>query len=392
MPSALPLPTIAELLKAFDDAVIGQKEPRANVRRGSCYDHFAGVGAILFSRQAQRDRDLFRAIYFDTSDGDDLTNLGAARFTSVAARAADTFGTGLASLSRLTAGAGAGTIYQGTRISVISLAGTSELRSYVVSQDTPVGATATSVSVPVRASVTGAGTAIAAASGGTILLRLEDGAFDATLIVQSVQCGDGTAFEQAKNYRARVRQGRLDTRKGYTKLIFSTLAAIGATNVVAFPSNYTSDANDCGLNLIYVGDAGYAAPPALVAACSLAMDNVGVYGTQLQVLAMATSALTVSAVVSLWDDPGAFNLTSVAYDIRQALVAYFDGRSNAFTYRLDAMAGAMTGASASVQSVSFTTPTADQTLTTGTPPQFPAVLTRVTLTPANVLLSFQGPT
>lgn len=390
MPSALPLPTIGELLKAFDDAVIGQKEPRANVRRGSCYDHFAGIGAILFSREAQRDRDLFRAVYFDTSDGDDLTEIGTKRYG--AQRVLDTAGTGSATLTRAALTAGAGVVYQGTRITVVALTGMADPKSYVVAVDTPMTATQLSVAVPIRAAVSGPGSAVNAVAPGSSLLRIDDALWDASLTVQAVVCGNGAAFETAKVYRARIRQGRLDARKGYKTAIFSALAILGATNVVAFPSNYTGDANDNGLNYIYVGDAGYNASSALVTSCSLAVDASVVFGTAVQVLPMASSALTVQVTVSLWDDPGAFNLTAVAYDLQMALVNYFDGRSNAFTYRLDAMAGAMQSASASVQSVAFTSPTVDQTITTGSPPQLPAVLTRFTLAPANVLLTFQGPT
>src|SRR5580693_466230 len=121
MPASEPLPTITDLLGVFGAGVVARTDPNADVRRGAVYDHFAGVGAILFSREAQRDRDLFRARYFDTADGADLTELVATRFGI--ARVLDGYGTGTALFTRDSPSAGAGTIWEGTRIILAAGAG-----------------------------------------------------------------------------------------------------------------------------------------------------------------------------------------------------------------------------------------------------------------------------
>lgn len=390
MPSAQPLPTIAELIGAFNDAVRGEQETLANVRTGSVYNHFAGIGAILFAREASRDRDLFRSIYFDTAEGGSLTRLGEQRFSIE--RALDSYGTGEAVLARPSAAAGADSIWAGTHIRAASLSGRSTSRVYVVTADTPYGASATSVRVPVRAAEMGSGWAIQATRDDAGLrLVVDDELSDPTWTVQTLTCADGTDFEEATAYRARVRQQRLAARVGYLARILSRLADDGAVNAVGFPSNYTGDDNDYGLNLIYVGDAGFSASEALLRRCRLALASVGVFGTDVQILPMTTSALTVKATVTLWSDPGSFNLPAVTYDLEQALLAHFAGRANAFTYQIDAMDGAMGVANAAVQSVEITTPASGVTLTSGSPPTFPDALTRYTLAQTGIDLSFQGP-
>src|SRR5580693_2526382 len=140
MPASEPLPTITDLLGVFGAGVVARTDPNADVRRGAVYDHFAGVGAILFSREAQRDRDLFRARYFDTADGADLTELVATRFGL--ARILDTYGTGSAVLVRDSAAMGQGTVWEGTRILMSPPAPSAAAREYAVLEDTPVDATA----------------------------------------------------------------------------------------------------------------------------------------------------------------------------------------------------------------------------------------------------------
>lgn len=390
MPSAQPLPTVADLLKAYGDAVTGQKDNRADMHRGSGYDHFAGLGAILYSRQAQRDRDLFRAVYFDTAEGDELTAQGTAKFQNP--RILDTYGIGTATLMRPTAGAGGGTFWAGTRILVSSGAGVTDPKTYVVTQDTPVSAAATSATVPIRASVFGAGSAAnLQTSTGGVVMRVDDVLWDTTWSVTALVCADGTSFESPAVYRARVRQNRLDNRKGYLKAIIAACVAAGAVNVVAFPSYFVAGATDYGTNFVYVGDAGYNATQTLINKCLVAIESARVAGADLQVLGMQPSPLTIAATVNLWDDPGLFNTTDLTLALSAALLTYFDGRANAYAYRLDAMTGALTSASQAVQNVTWTTPASDVTVTTGSPPQFPAVISRYTAAAQNMTFTFAGP-
>ncbi len=106
MPSALELPKISDLVKAFHDSVSGTKDKRADVRTGSAYDYIAGISGMIWSRESQRDQDLFRADYFDTATGNELTDRGLQVYGIP--RVLDTFGTGLITVSRATTSGGAG--------------------------------------------------------------------------------------------------------------------------------------------------------------------------------------------------------------------------------------------------------------------------------------------
>lgn len=113
MPASDPLPSIRNLLTSSANAVVGTRQSVADTRRGSIYDHFAGSGAILVTREAARDRNLFRAVYLDTAEGDDLTRLVKLRFGID--RIVPSYGTGKALLTRARVAAGGGTIWEGTR-------------------------------------------------------------------------------------------------------------------------------------------------------------------------------------------------------------------------------------------------------------------------------------
>ena len=97
MPSTIAEPTMQEFLQAFRDGVRALKDRYADVREGASYDHWAGAGAIVFSREARRDSDLWRAVYIDSAEGKDLTiRLDRYGFE----RIEDTYGSGTASLAR----------------------------------------------------------------------------------------------------------------------------------------------------------------------------------------------------------------------------------------------------------------------------------------------------
>ena len=385
MPSQDSLPTIATLLKGFGDAVRGAKDRFADVRRGSAFDLIAGPAAIIHTRQAQRDRDLFQTVYLDNADGTALTALIQGRYNVT--RILDTYGVGTAYFVRPTASAGAGTIWNGTILRVTGLAGGA--KKYKVTSDTAVAAGALAVtSVPIVALDVGVGSAIAATSG----LVIDDVLFDATLTVQSLACGDGTSFESAEDYRARARSARIAARPGYLTALTNSVKAVGAVYSVFFPSYYGTDMSsvvgDSGINAAYVGDAGYSASTALTSACAVALESARVLGANMFVGSLATSSISVVASATLVDSPNLFDIISIKQRIVNAIVAYFGGVSGGFTYKLDGMQGAVLQACPEVQSVTFTTPSADVTISGAF---WPAVLTRYILAPAAITLTISGP-
>ena len=367
MPASGPLPSIRDLLTASANAVVGTRQPVADTRRGSVYDHFAGSGAILVTREAARDRDLFRAVYLDTAEGDGLTRLVKLRFGID--RIVPSYGTGTALLTRASVAAGGGTIWDGTRILVFASAASPTARSYAAASDVAVAAGVAAITVPIRAADLGPGSAVSLA--GPAIARVDDPLWDPSWQVAAIQCSDGTALESAPDVRARARATQLAARNGYPDAVTAACVAQGAAYVALFDSDFTP--TDDGLCHCYVADAGFSTTTRLIRACTVALEGVRACGADLQVLGMQTATVPVSAVVTMRDDPGRLPSPDVA--IRDALSAAFS--TTRYDYDLDELAGVIAGASADVQEVSFLTPTSPATILVGG--QMPPVLTRYQL-------------
>lgn len=387
MPSSQVLPTIPDLLTAAGNALRGENDQYADSRRGSIHDHAAGPMAILFAREADRDRDLFRDTYLHDASGDALTTLVQGRFGT--ARVLSTAGMGLASFVRANATAGAGTLLEGTRVALSGLAAI-----YEIAADTLVGATQVAVAgVPIRSTVMGTGNAVTGAVGLTLIDPLYDPLWQPTTLT----CADGTDYEPADEYRARALQLRLAARNGYLVRLVQVCQAQGAAYVIAFSSQYglTTDddgyARDYGLNAIYVADGNFQTSANLIAACDEALDSARVLGADLFVGGIRQSNLYAQAVVNLVDDPGRLDLVPIQRACTQSLVSYFAASSSGYTFKRDALTGAIKNAHPAVQQVAdggWKSPSADVTLA---PNNWPATLTRYVLLSRNVNLSFVGP-
>ncbi len=385
MPSTRDLPTIPELVSAFHAGVRGTREKRADGHSGAVYDYIAGPSAILWNQEAQYTRDLFRSRYFDSAEGSDLTDRGRARFQIE--RILDTAGTGFATLTRASAAAGADTAWAGTRIRVPFFSGRTSSEAYAIAADYPIGATQTVAIVPIRATRTGEGVAVDTTVTHATP-QLDDTLSDTTWRATHLVCSDGTTFESAEVYRARVRQSQLDNRVGYAKQIIQACRDVGATNVALFRSDYGGD--DLGINACYVGDAGFSADLDLIRRVTVKLESVRVAGADLQVGGMDARRLRPSLIVNLWQDPSQFDLVTLRTILVSTLVRAFSGSSDGYSYRRDALAGAMAAVSESIQSVTFDVPTSDANVLTG-PGVFPVTLTRHTVAASNITIDFQGP-
>ncbi len=247
-----------------------------------------------------------------------------------------------------------------------------------------MGAGATAVTVPVRATDTGAGSAVTLS--GAAVARVDDPLWDPSWTVAAIQCSDGTSLESAADLRARARAALLAARKGYAQAITSACIAQGASYVALFDSNFNSGGGgtapeDNGLCHCYVADAGFQTTPRLVRACTAALERYRVCGADLQVLGMQRASVDVSALVTLRDDPGRLPSPDVA--LRDALSAAF--AATRYDYDLDELGGLLAEADANVQAVSFSKPSAPAVV--GWP--MPNRLTRYDL--GTVTLSYEGP-
>lgn len=384
MPTTFPEPSVAKLRRAFANAVRGRKDRYADLRTGAVLDHFAGVGAMMWSRLARRDTDMWRAIYLDSAEGAELTRLLHDRYSFE--RIPDAYGVGAALLERPSAVGGAGTLWKGTRIRLV---GPRVVPSaYIAIQDTPVLAGATSVVVPIRAERPGPGHATTSVNA-----RVDDPLWDASWSVASVSCGEGTAFEAAHESRTRFRDGRLAGRVGFRDGIEKACIAAGATFAMAFQSDYAGDAYDIGLNVIYVGDASYNGSAALVRKVKVALEDYRVLGDNAQILPMVRTPLALNAKVYLWDNPGRVNQAALARLLRGVALDFFEGARKGFSYNREALAGAWLRAASAVQYVEFLAPTSDSDIvvSSGGTLNFPPTLPRYVLLPEGVTTTFMPP-
>ena len=356
MPSAREVPSIEAFRQAGLDALRGEIDASSDARVGSMYDVAAGMGAMLWSQQAQRDRDLFRAIYTDTADGDALSRLVEARLGAV--RVLDTYGAGTAYLQRASAAGGAGTFWAGTRI--VARRTNADPIAFAVLTDTPIAATATYAEVPVRRTVTGPGTACDLAAG----LAVDDPVWDPSWTISRVTTADGTAFEIAADYRARARAERLLARRGRFEAIVRACRDAGAAQVVAIASDFWGAGYDDGLNTVFVGDAAFGTSDALKRDCLLALERVRVCGTATNVLGMVVGPLPISLTLTLWREVTALDRVAIEQVTKDAVAGYFRRAMNAFLFKRDAMTAAIQDALRAfggAQSVAWAVPTSDVT-------------------------------
>jgi hypothetical protein len=384
MPSTLPVSTIGDFVAAFHRGVRAKRDKRADGHSGSAYDYVAGTTAMLLARESAYVRDLFQALYFGVADGDDLTALASAKFGIT--RITDGYGTGTTTLVRPNALGADGTIWAGTRVLVLGASPTPLV--YAVAQDTPIAASATyAAGVPIRATKYGAGTAIDTTLGG-VSLRLDDPLWDNTWAPTSLVCGDGTVFEQAPQFRARVLATLRASLVGYATGMANACIAAGAANVTIFGCNFGGV--DLGGCAVYVGDASYNGSTALVQACTLALESWRMLGSDPLIGPMVSTALPITATVQLYDSPAKFDTGTLASSITSAIRRQFSA-SASYGYDLDALFGAVVETTDAIQNVTFTTPSSSQGLLVGSPPWFPQSLPRYFIPPSGIALAFVGP-
>jgi hypothetical protein len=391
MPSQLPIPSLGDFVAAFHRGVKAKRDKREDGHSGGGYDYIAGTSAMLMVREAAFIRDCFRADYFNDAQGQDLTDLVAGRFKID--RILDTDGTGTATLYRANASADAGippslrVIWEGTRILVTSP--TSAATAYAVAADTPITAGALYVAgLPIRATTTGVGTAVNTAQTGQACV-VGDPLWDTSWQVTNVTCADGTVFEPAPAFRARVVATLRQNTVGYAPGIAYACGLAGAANVSVFGTNFGgTDLHACAT---YVGDAGFNGSTPLVTASKFILESWRMLGAQMLIGPMVQASLPVVATVQLYDDPAKFDTPTIA-NACEGAIARVLGANGSYAYDLDALFGAVSQVSDAVQDVIFTTPASSEGLLAGNPLWFPPSITRYQIPPGGIALTFTGPT
>lgn len=377
MSATAPLPTVADFLAAHADAIRIELGAEQNTRRGGVLDLLAGPAALLWAAEVLRDRDLFRQVYTDTARGAQLEERVLRRYG--VARVQATRGTGQAVLVRPTAASG-GTIHEGTRIEVRRALAT-DLTFYAVAADIPVAAGETTIAVPIRAARPGSGTRLTSAE----YAALADATFDA-FTVQAIACADGTDEESPADYVARARATKKAQRPGYRRRFEDVCREAGAAHVVLLDAGELGEGADFGVTHVYVADAGYSSPAALVEACSDAVDAVHIAGNDVQVLPMVPTAVQLDLVVALWKEPGQFDLSGLRQAITATVLAHFNSRPRYYLFDHDSIRGEVHRAGGrDVQSVTAVTDPVPPA------PGFVAQLPRYTLAESGITIEFTGP-
>lgn len=382
MPSTLELPTIEELRQAFHNAVRGQKDQFADNHAGAVYDHFAGIGAILWSWQAQRDKDQFEAIYFDRMTGQELTDYVLVK--DGVERIEDTFGEGKISLSRDSVSGGAGTFWKGTRVRVFR---NSQSVEYEISKDTICSASETIFEVPIKAILPGEESRIDASYTNSIITIL-DSLWDNTWRVIDIHCEAGTSFEKAAEFRTRVKIERKKNRVGYRDRIAEVCRDVGAYNVFLLESDFGGDSLDYGVNVAYVGDADYFTTDDLRLRTTVELEKVRVLGADLLILPMQRTLLKFQITLTLWNSLSNINVYEVKRTAISAIIDYFRS-SSGFSYDLDKVSGEIRKIMPEiVKTVSFTLPSSSQSILQNG--AFPATLTKYETTENSISVSLVG--
>jgi hypothetical protein len=375
--------SVTELIAVARDAIRGTCDKTADFVTGSDYEALAGMGAMIWSRQQQRDTDLFRSIRYIDADGDALTDMAKARFGID--RILATRGQGTARIRRASAAGGAGAVWEGTRIRVATGA-FSESKLYRVREDTAVPATATEFELPIEAVEYGKGSAT---DGSSTRLFFEDPLWDESWVVTRLECADGTELEEPGAFRARIDSERFDARVGFEPAIIKACKDAGASQVVVFRSDYGGDARDDGLNVVYVGDLSYTGTADMVRACTKALRSVRVGGDQMQVLPMSRSSVTVDADIYLCDNPALLPVERIESIHRGAILQYLGGTDGGFTFSRVGLQSALTHHVVEVQEVDFVAPTTDATVLVNN--AFPSILTRYVITDSDIILRYHPP-
>ncbi len=376
MPTSAPLPTLEDFRQAYSKTLIGSRDSRLNTRTGGGYDLVGGSSALLWSRQARRDLQLFRECFRDTASGAALDRHVEPIYQ--VERTLATYGTGIAIYQRASA-ATAGTIYTGTRIEVCGDASPSE---YVVTEDTDVIIGQLTAPVPIRAARTGKGVATNVGAGESI--RLGDSVFDSGFTCISLVCGDGTEEERDPDYIARASETRADRRVGYQDRIVQICKDEGAHYVVALDAGTFGPDNDFGLNYVYVADSGFSSTTALKKDCFLALEAALVGGNDTQVLGMTLTDVTLTVAVTLWDDVGNVDTGELRLRIIAALRNEFQNRAEFWLFRNEELGG-IVQQNAEVQVAVVTSSPAEPAAA------FANSLPRYVLGPNAVTVTFSGP-
>ena len=352
MASNAALPTIRELMDAFSVGAISKHEG-ADTHDFANYSALAGMGSLMWSRVAVRDREVFRAIYLDSVVGDALEYRIKAFGGPERVKQSRGVGAVVLAWDVDSNGSALGMFLKGTRIAAI--AGDS-VRYYRLAQDTTVSAAFFAngsgqyryISLSIEAELAGSGVAVDSLKM-PIVLHWEDIPYNTDWQILSLKCGDGLPGEKDTEYRARYREWLRLRKTGLAATVSRAMLSAGAQKVAIFESDVFGS-TDYGINRIFV-DLPFATDK--FNACKLALDSCVPFGCTTTLGTMTPAHLNIEVVLKVAVDPSKFNPGLIQLSAQQAVQRAIRGSQSAYVFRRDAIRSELFRSIPHLQSVEF---------------------------------------
>jgi hypothetical protein len=333
MSSTEPLPNLNDFLAAYSGGIKGIKNVLADTRVGSALDVPGGMSAVLFSRQVKRDKTLFENCYTDSATKTDLDRHIELKLK--VSRIKDEYGLGFMILERDTL-SDSFTIYQGTRVEYYE---NGKSFIYQVAKNTLVQNTNYKITIPIKPIIKGKTGALETSNYLRFLDSIDTPSIISGFTIAYLKCSDGTDFENDNDYRIRAKDIFKKTRIGYSDRLISTCLDQGAIVVIVLLSNTYDDDLDFALNNIYVADAGYSTSDELKMDCALALEDVRVFGADLQILGMEVILIDLVVNLYLYDNPSDIDLLSLEQSVTDSIIDYFEDQDKFWLFRINSLQG-----------------------------------------------------
>ena len=349
MPSTEPIPTIAQMIRVAD-AELWSRRRTTDRHSGSVYNVHAGVGGMLWIREANRDRANFQRCYMDTCEGDVLD--WRIQAFDGPARVQDTKGKGGAHFTRASTAGGPGTLWAGTRIAIGAIGQTP--RFYRVKKDTHVDGLTVDLMVDIESESVGPDSTIDSTLLPSLRMWIEDPLWD-TWSVVTLKCGvdkhlPGTFRETDAEYRARWRDSRQEVRPGHRTSITNAMVAAGAAYVVLYESDFITGVDD-GICRVCVADSDWESPQSLLNNCTLALEDVRVAGCDTEVLGITRVNASFSITATMRGNLSMYNAEAIKQAIVNGVMYYFSAQENRFMFRRVGLIGTILQSCKDAQSV-----------------------------------------
>jgi uncharacterized phage protein gp47/JayE len=308
------LPTFDSLYLVYQSEVLDRDARLTDWNEGSALDALAGGGAALAGEVCLVGVDLFKAVFLDSCEGDEIDAWAADHWGDAIERKEATAAVGTIAFLRDT-DEGLTTIPAGTTISGTVDGVTVEVTTNGLGQ-IPDGEQFAYLSA--TCTVTGPAGNVAAA----VLTTLQ-GSFDgsdALTVSNTSRFTGGADAESDEAFKARIRAFPQALRRGTAGALELGALAVGGVSFATVSEAYIAP-EDGGYVAVYVGDPDARANDDLVALVVTELRNWRAAGVWVQVFAAAREEMALALAVSI---PAGADQAAVSAAVSAAVLAYTD--------------------------------------------------------------------